>query len=447
MTTKYLKNLSIPQQIAFGFFACIFVGAILLSLPISSSSGEFTNFIDALFTATSAICVTGQVTLNTAEHWSYFGKTVIITLIEIGGLGFMSIIVLVFVFMGKRLTLKQRLLVKEAVNTDNLKDAQNIIRYIIKFSLSVQFIGALILSIDFIPRFGFFKGVYFSAFHSISAFCNAGFDLFGNSLEGFTQNPLVMFTIAFLIIFGGLGFIVWRDVLNYKKHRSLLLHTRLTLKTTGFILLISFILLSFSEIRHGTFAELSIPNQLMNTFFMAVTPRTAGYANINYANVSHFGVFITILLMFVGASSGSTGGGVKVTTFATIALYIKAKFNDEDVRYGNRAIAKEKVSKAILIIFIGISMIMIATMLLLLTETIPKGFGIEYILVEVVSCFGTVGLTMGLTPHLSSIGKIILIVMMFAGRIGLLTFFISFSAHPDERRPLISYPEENILVG
>lgn len=444
---KRIKKLTIPQQIAFGFFACIFVGAILLSLPISSNSGEMTNFLDALFTATSAICVTGQVTLNTAEHWSYFGKTVIITLIQIGGLGFMSIIVLVFVFMGKRLTLKQRLLVREAVNTDNLKDAQYIVRYIIKFSLSVQALGAIILSFDFIPRLGIAKGIYFSIFHSISAFCNAGFDLFGNSLESFTQNPLVMLTIAFLIIFGGLGFIVWRDVLHFKKNRNLLLHTRLTLITTGSILLISFVLLSFSEIKNGTFSELSLPMQLMNTFFMAVTPRTAGYANVNYANVSLLGIFITIILMFIGASSGSTGGGIKVTTFATVILYIKAKLSDEDVRYGHRSISKEKVSKSILIMFIGLAMVIVASVLLLITETIPAGFGIEYVLVEVFSCFGTVGLTMGLTPHLTSIGKIILIVLMFAGRIGLLTFFISFGAHPEERKPLISYPEENILVG
>ena len=442
-----IKRLSIPQQIALGFIVGIFVGAILLSTPYASVSGQMTNFLDSLFTATSAMTVTGQTVLNTASHWNYFGKTIIIILIEIGGLGFMSIIVLVFVFMGRRLSLKQRLLVKEAVNTDNLQDAQSLIRYIVKFSLTVQALGALILSFDFIPRLGFLKGVYFSIFHSVSAFNNAGFDLFGNSLIDFIQNPLVLFTIAALIIFGGLGFIVWRDVLNYRKNRILLLHTRLTLITTGSILLFSFVVFSFSEIANGTFAGMSLPAQLMNTFFMSVTPRTAGYANVDYASISHVGVFMTIMLMFIGASSGSTGGGIKVTTFATLILYIKAKFKDEGVHFHNRGISKNKVNKSILIIFIGIVMIVIATMLLLITESIPPGFGFEYILLEVFSCFGTVGLSMGLTTHITNIGKVILIVLMFAGRIGLLTFFISFGAHPETRQPLITYPDENILVG
>ena len=442
-----IKKLTIPQQIALGFIVGIFVGAILLSLPISSNSGQRTNFLDALFTATSAMCVTGQTVLNTSNHWSYFGKTIIMILIQIGGLGFMSIIVLIFVFMGRRLSLKQRLLVKESVNTDNLHDAQSLIRYIVKFSITIQAIGALILSFDFIPRLGFLKGLYFSIFHSISAFCNAGFDLFGDSLLSFTQNPLVIFTIAALIIVGGLGFIVWRDVLNFKKNRILLVHTRLTLITTGSILLFSFVFFSISEISHGTFSGLSLHNQLMNTFFMAVTPRTAGYANVDYTTVSNVGIFLTVILMFIGASSGSTGGGIKVTTFATLVLYVKAKFKDEGIHFHKRGISRNKVNKSILIVFIGISIITIATMLLLITETIPPGFGFEYVLLEVFSCFGTVGLSMGLTTHITSIGKIILIVLMFAGRIGLLTFFISFGAHAEDRQPLITYPDENILVG
>lgn len=442
-----LKKLSIPQQIALGFIIGIFVGAILLSTPYASISGQRTHFLDALFTATSAMTVTGQTVLNTAGHWNYFGKTVIIILIEVGGLGFMSIIVLVFVFMGRRLSLKQRLLVKEAVNTDNLQDAQSLIRYILKFSLFIQAIGALILSLDFIPRFGLLKGAYFSVFHSISAFNNAGFDLFGDSLLSFTQNPLVIFTIAGLIIVGGLGFLVWRDVLNYRKQRTLLIHTRLTLITTFSILLFSFVSFSISEIANGTFSDLNLGAQLMNTFFMSVTPRTAGYANVDYAGVSQVGIFMTIMLMFIGASSGSTGGGIKVTTFATLVLYVKAKFKDEGVHFHKRGISKVKVNKSILIVFIGIGMIVIATMLLLITETIPDGFGLEYVLLEVFSCFGTVGLSMGLTTHITNIGKVILIVLMFAGRIGLLTFFISFGAHPEDRRPLITYPDESILVG
>lgn len=444
---RKFKKLSIPQYIALGFAMTILMGGILLSLPIASRSGEWTPFLDALFTATSAVCVTGQVTLNTAAHWNYFGSTVIITLIEIGGLGFMSVIVMFFVFLGKKLSLKQRLILQDAINSEKLSDSQYLIRYIIKFSLTVQLIGAILLSIDFIPRFGIWKGIYFSLFHAISAFCNAGFDLFGNSLEGFTQNPLVILTIGGLIVFGGLGFIVWHDLLHYKKNKKLLMHTKLTLVTTLSILFASFLLFWLSESRNGTFADLPLHLQLVNYLFMAITPRTAGYANVNYAMVSSMGIFVTIILMFIGASSGSTGGGVKVTTVATIFLYVKGKLHDEEPRFQNRKIPKDRVVKSVMIVFIGLMVVIGASLILLITETIPERYGIEYVLVEVFSCFGTVGLTMGLTPDLTAIGKIVLIIVMFAGRIGLLTFFLSFGGRSEPKEPLIRYPEGNLLVG
>ena len=444
---KRLRKLSIPQLIALGFASTILLGSILLMLPISSNSGEMTSFTNALFTATSAVCVTGQTVLNTAEHWSYFGKSVILILIEVGGLGFMTLIVMLFMFMGKKLNLRQRRIVADVVNSDSIPDGQTLIRYIIKFSLSVQLLGAFILSLDFIPRLGLLKGAFFSVFHAVSAFCNAGFDLFGNSLEGFTQNPLVMMTIASLIFFGGLGFIVWRDVLTYRKNRKLLLHTKLTLFTTLSILLVSFLLLLVSELQNGTFSDLSLPLQIMNIFFMAVTPRTAGYANVNYQMVSPMGIFLTMILMFIGASSGSTGGGIKVTTLATLVLYVRSKFMHIDPKFANRSIAKAKIVKSIMIVTFGVLLIVSASFILLLTETIPHGFGIEYVLMEVFSCFGTVGLSMGLTPDLTMIGKFVLIIVMFAGRIGLLTFFMSVGGHSENRDTIINYPEGSILVG
>lgn len=441
------RRRSIPHMIALGFGLVILSGTLLLMLPIASNSGTITPFMDALFTATSAVCVTGQVTLNTAAHWTYFGKTVIIILIEIGGLGFMSVIVLLSFFIGKKLSLRQRRTVADAINSDSVSDAQRLVRYIIKFSVSVQLMGAAVLAIDFIPRYGFFKGIYFSLFHAISAFCNAGFDLFGNSLEGFQTNPLVLLTIGSLILFGGLGFIVWRDLLTFKKDRKLLLHTRLTILTTGSILLISFLLFWISETKAGTFAHLGFVDHLTNTLFMAITPRTAGYANVNYAFVSPMGIFLTLILMYIGASSGSTGGGVKVTTVATVYIYLKSKFKGEDPHFYNRSIAKEKITKSFMIMFFGVLLIIAASMILMITETIPKGFGMEYILVEVFSCFGTVGLTMGLTPNLTVIGKMVLIVVMFAGRIGLLTFFMSVSGYHSDKEDTIKYPEGSILIG
>lgn len=441
------RRLSIPHLIAIGFGSVILIGTMLLMLPISSQSGTITPFMDALFTATSAVCVTGQVTLNTAAHWTYFGKTVIIILIEIGGLGFMSVIVLLSLFLGKKLSHNQKRTVADAINTDSVSDAQSLVRYIIRFSITIQLMGAAILSIDFIPRFGFLKGIYFSLFHAISAFCNAGFDLFGNSLEGFQTNPLVLLTIGGLIFFGGLGFIVWRDVLSYRKNRKLSLHTRLTLIVTGSILLGSFLLFWISETKAGTFAHLGFIDHLTNTLFLAITPRTAGYASVNYAIISPMGIFLTIILMFIGASSGSTGGGVKVTTLATVFIYLIARFKGEDPHFANRSIPKGRITKSFMILFFGVLLILVASLVLMITETIPKGFGMEYILVEVVSCFGTVGLTLGLTPNLTVIGKLVLIVVMFAGRIGLLTFFMSITGHSKETEDTIKYPEGSILIG
>lgn len=441
------RKMSLPRLVAIGFATTILVGAILLSLPIASQSGTWTSFIDALFTATSAVCVTGQVTLNTAAHWNYFGKTVIITLIEIGGLSFMAIIVSLLSLLGKKMNVRQRLLLSSTVNADSITEGQVVIRYLIKFSLSIQALGAAVLSLEMIPRYGVLKGIYFSVFHSISAFCNAGFDLFGNSLEGYTQNPIVIVTIGLLIFIGGLGFIVWRDLLSFRKNKKLLMHTKITLITTLSVLLISFILFTVSELQHGTFKDLPLHYQLMNTWFMAITPRTAGYANVNYASISMVGVFATIILMFIGASSGSTGGGVKVTTIASLVLFMRGVIRHEEPRFGNRAIPASKIKDAFMIVVIGASLIFVATLILLFTETIPAGFGIEYILVEVFSCFGTVGLTMGLTPHLSVIGKIVLICMMFSGRIGLLTVFLSMSDRPEQPESKIHYPQGNILVG
>lgn len=441
----WLKKLSVPQYLSLGFLLVILTGATLLSLPISSQSGEWTPFIDALFTATSATCVTGQVIYNTAAHWSLFGQFVIITLIEIGGLGVMTLIVLLFLFLGKKLNLKDRLLIHDALNLDQSNDAIVIVKYVLKFAITVQLLGALVLSTQLIPQFGWLKGIYFSLFHAISAFCNAGFDLFGDSLISYTSNPVIILTIAFLIIFGGLGFIVWRDLLTYRKNKKLLLHTKLTLLLTISLLVGSTILFFIAENGRGTFDDLGFGYQWLNSFFLAATPRTAGYANVDYATLSLASLFLTCILMFVGGAPGSTAGGIKVTTIATLVLYLKASLKGEVPIVGKRSISKDTVVKAIVLLLISVTMILSVTFILTFTETIPEGFGMEYILVEVFSCFGTVGLSMGLTPHLTIIGKILLSLMMFMGRVGLLTVIMSFASK--SRKEGIRYPDGQILIG
>lgn len=444
--SKLTNNFSIPQIIISTYASLILLGGILLSMPISSADGTWTSFIDALFTATSATAVTGQVTLNTAEHWNYFGKTVILLLIEIGGLGFMTIWVLLYSNVFKRQTnLRQRKVAAESLSISGGDSVQNTVGSILRFSFSVQFIGAFLLSFSFIPKYGTSKGLYFSVFHSISAFCNAGFDLFGNSLINFQNNPFVLLVIAALIMTGGLGFIVWVDVLNYRKNKKLQPYTKIVLITTISLWLVGTILFWINERSNGTFSHLPFGQQLANYFFLAVTPRTAGYANVDYAHLTHGSIFLTIMLMFIGASSGSTGGGIKVSTLAVILITIYRSVKHDGVKIFNRSISTETMRQSFFIFSSGLMIGVIATFILLLSETIPIGFGIEYILVEVFSVLGTVGLTMGLTPSLTFLGKVILILLMLIGRVGVMTFLWSLAG--EKQDPRIKYPETHLLIG
>lgn len=445
MLEKFVDTLSVPQRIVFTFILAILGGATLLSTPWASASGEATSFLDCLFTATSAVCVTGQVTLNTAEHWNLFGQVVIITLIELGGLGFMAILTMAYVATGRKFGLKQQKVIQESLNLDSISQAKPMIMYLVKFALSVQAFGMLLLSFVMIPEYGLGRGLWFSFFHAISAFCNAGFDLFGDSLLSYTDQPFVLLVIAGLIFSGGLGFVVWRDVLEYHRTKKLLFHTKIVLTATSVVLLTSFVLFALMEERHGSFAGLSIGDRLANYLFMAVTPRTAGYANVNYSQVSMGSIYLTIVLMFVGGASGSTAGGIKVNTLAVLALYLIREFQGRTVHVFNRSVTDRALEKAAYIFIAGVILVFTATMVLSVSEVIPHDFGLEYILMEVVSCFGTVGLTMGLTPYLTAFGKFILIVLMLMGRVGLLTFFWSFGNHTKTQK--IKYLNGQVMIG
>jgi trk system potassium uptake protein TrkH len=443
---NFFKQLSIPKIIVLAYTSLITLGGVLLWLPFSSSNGEWTPFIDALFTATSATAVTGQVTLNTAAHWNIFGQTVILALIEIGGLGFMTMWVLFYNYLLKRRpNLKQRKIIAESLSLSGGDHVQKKVWNILKIALSIQMLGVILLSFEFIPTYGVAKGLYFSLFHSVSAFCNAGFDIIGNSLVTYQDQPFILLVIAGLIMAGGLGFIVWEDLLAYPKNKKLRPYTKIVLTTTGALWLFGTVLFWITESQNGSFSHLSGGEQLVNYFFLAVTPRTAGYATIDYATLSDPGIFLTILLMFIGASSGSTGGGIKVTTFVVILLVIYRSVNHERIKVLNRAISFNTIRQVFFILSAGVIVAGLATFILLLTEDIPASFGIEYILIEVFSCLGTVGLTMGLTPHLTFIGKVVLISLMVIGRVGMLTFLWSFSNRKHETR--INYPEINLLVG
>ncbi|ATD55274.1 TrkH family potassium uptake protein [Clostridium chauvoei] len=432
------------QILALGFLTVIFLGAIILSLPISSANRESTSFLDSLFTSTSAVCVTGLVTLNTSAHWSVFGQTVIMMLIEIGGLGFMSFTTLIAIVIGKRITLRERLVMQEAMNTFSIQGLVSMVRYVFGFTFAVQLFGALLMSTQFIPKYGLKTGIFYSIFHSISAFCNAGFDLFGNSLVGYSDNIVIILVISALIIIGGIGFTVWLEIYHYKSGKRLTVHAKIVILMSVVLVFGGAILMFIFECRNPeTLAGMNFKDKVLNAFFASVTPRTAGFNSISINGMTMAGKFLTILLMFIGGSPGSTAGGLKTSTFGIIILTVISVIKGrEDTEVFGRRFAKELVYKAFALLFIGVGLIIVVTMMLSYTEV---GATFMDLLYETTSAFGTVGLTTGLTPNLSNIGKVLIMLMMYFGRVGPLTVALALTRK--RKKTGYKYPEGKILIG
>ncbi|WP_238884862.1 TrkH family potassium uptake protein [Clostridium sp. YIM B02551] len=448
MQYKLTKNIGFNavQVLSLGFFTVILIGGIILSLPIASANGEYTNFIDALFTSTTSVCVTGLVTVDTGTHWNYFGKTVIMLLIEIGGLGFMSFATLIAIIIGKKITLKERLLMQEAMNTFSFQGMVKMVKYVLVFTFSVQLLGALLLATQFIPELGVGKGIYYSIFHSVSAFCNAGIDIIGNfnSVTAYHNNPVILLTISFLIIIGGLGFTVWTEIYNLKSFRKITTHSKVVILVTAILLIGGTVLmLAFEWNNPNTMKGFSMPEKLLNSWFASVSPRTAGFNSISTDGMSGAGKFLTIVLMFIGGSPGSTAGGIKTTTLGILVLtLIGVVKGREDTEVFGKRFSKDLVYKAFTVFFVGLTIVIIMTMLLSITEV---GASFEYILYEVTSAFGTVGLTLGLTPNLTWIGKLLIIFTMYLGRVGPLTVALALTKIKTSKG--IRYPEDKVLIG
>lgn len=448
MKKRVRKRLSPVQLIAAVFFILILFGGSLLTLPFFSRSGESTHFIDALFTATSAVCVTGLTTLNTAEHWNSAGQFLIMTLIEIGGLGFMMIPILFFAIAKKKISFSMRIVLKEALNLEEMSGVIKLMIYILKFAVVIQVIGAVALSVVFIPEFGWAKGIWFSIFHAVSSFCNAGFDLLGDSLLADRTNVYLIMVVSALIIAGGLGFIVWRDILSYHRVKKITLHSKVALSVTALLLIGGFILFFITERNGLTLVKGTFTERLANTFFMSVTPRTAGYYSIDYLQMSHAGLILTMFLMYIGGTSGSTAGGLKTTTLGILLIQMHAMFKGKTrAEAFGRTIRQAAVLRALTLFFVTLSLCVVAIMVLSVTETIPKTSGIEYIAFEVFSAFGTVGLTMGLTPDLTLIGKLVIISLMYIGRVGIMTVVFSLLVKANRAEANYKYPEESIMLG
>lgn len=428
----------------------ILVGTLLLNLPAASGNGMSIGLINSLFTATSSVCVTGFVLFDTGTHWTLFGQLLIMLLIQIGGLGFMTISTLLALMLGRRITLKERLLIQESLNQLDLEGLVRLTKNIIIATIIIEFIGAIIFSIVFIPEFGLKKGIAFGVFHSISAFCNAGFDLTGNfrSFTTYTDNIIVNVNTILLVIIGGLGFSVWIDIYKAIKERSLknvTLHGKVVILTNTILILSGAIFIFIMEFNNAdTIRELSISGKLLSSFFQSITTRSAGFNTIEMAAFRAPTKFMTIILMFIGGSSGSTAGGIKTSTaailFLTVISVVKGK---EDPEVFERHLSKHLVYRAMAVAFISLSLVVIVTMLLSISEDAD----FMTLFFESTSAFGIVGLTLGCTRNLSTFGKAVIIMTMFAGRVGPLTITLALTRRAINNKGSVKYPEDRIMVG
>lgn len=441
----FTKKIVSDFQIIILAFACvILLGGILLMLPVSSAAGLWTPFSEALFTSTSAVCVTGLVVHDTMTYWSVFGKTVILLLIQIGGMGVVTLSAMVLSMTGHKLGLVQRTLIQDSIGGEHMGGLVRMVRFIVKVMLTVEGIGACILATVFIPLYGPLKGAAFSVFHSVSAFCNAGFDLMGeqgeySSLTGFAANPVVTLTISLLIILGGIGFFTWKDFIDHGlKFRRYRMQTKAILVMTAALLLLPAIYLFMAE-----YGNLPLGERLLAAIFQAVTPRTAGFNTTDLTQMSGTGQAVTVILMLIGGAPGSTAGGMKVTTIFVILATCASVFGGEEECSGfGRSIDNKVISQSMALMTIYMTLFLVSGAVICSLEQQP----LHICLFESASAIGTVGLTLGITPSLGLISKIILIALMFLGRTGGLTIaWALFKIQgPSVNR---KYPKGNIAVG
>lgn len=439
--------LSPPQILVSGFAGVILLGAALLTMPFASAGGQYTNFRDALFTATSAVCVTGLVVVDTGTYWSTAGHVIILSLIQVGGLGFMTMATFFFLLLGKRIGLKTRLVMQASLNQDSLQGIVNLGRHVLFFTFITELTFAALLSARWVPEMGFARALWYGIFHSVSAFNNAGFDLFGDfrSLTGYAEDPVVTFSITTLIILGGIGFGVVMDIVGRVTNKGRLhTHTRLVLVTTLVLIAAGTVLIYIFEY-NNTLKSLGGAGKIMASYFQSVTPRTAGYNTLDIGAMRGYTQMLIVVLMFIGASPGSTGGGIKTTTFASLVLSILSLSRGQtETTVFRRAITHEQVAKSAAILMLSITLVAAVSTGLMYTEGQDN-----YLLTlfETVSAYGTVGLTMGLTPHLSLAGKMLITLTMFLGRLGTLTMVMAFAQKSKKVPARVKYPRGNIMVG
>lgn len=440
-------KLTSTQFIALGYLLTILIGSFLLCLPVASRSGEWTPYLNSLFTSTSATCVTGLVVYDTYSYWSVFGQIVILVLIQIGGIGFMTIITLFAMFFKKRIGLQERKLIMQSAGALKISGVVQLIKKIAIGTFIFEGAGAIILATRFCVDMGVGQGIYNAVFHSISAFCNAGFDLMGKfgqftSLEHYANDVVVNLTIIFLVVVGGLGFIVWNDFVvmkfNFKKFQ---VHSKIVLSVTAFLILTSTALFFVFE-RNYSMKDMSTGNAILASLFQAVTPRTAGFSTIQMTSLSNSGSLLTMVLMFVGGSPGSTAGGIKTTTFLILLLGIVASTkHSKHIDIFKHSLEENIVRQASTIAVTYMTAIVISAMLI----SMVQNFSFQDTIFEVISAIGTVGLSTGITTQLNQFSRVVIILLMYSGRVGALSLILAF-AEKSENVP-ISRPIKKIIIG
>lgn len=463
-------RLSPLQYVVVGFILLITLGTLLLTLPISSVSREFTPLSDAAFTATSAACVTGLSVYDTLSYWSLFGKIVILVLIQIGGLGVMSMAVLWALLLKRSVSPRENLIVSQSLGLSGSNGAATqLMKMIVGGTFIFEFLGAVVLSFRFIPLFGVGQGIFKSIFHAVSAFCNAGFDIMGNfrggsSVSAFASDPLVLITLSCLVIIGGIGFIVWTDVFlmivskirgkNDPMRQGPWLITESASRLSAyskFVLIVTLILLVFGSgftllcEWNGAFADMSAGDKVLNAFFHSVSLRTAGFASVPNSNAGTPVKIMSVLLMFVGGASGSTAGGVKVSTIGVFvySVFVIMTTGRDHVVLFKRRIRQDVILRSMAIVITGIAIVFAATCILALTNDVTAMEAVY----EAVSAYATVGLTLGVTPGLNLAGKVLIIVLMFLGRVGTLTVLLSIARKSSTKKSSVDYPEARFMIG
>lgn len=444
------RSLNATRIVAGSFAAIILIGALLLTLPIASRDGQSAGFFTGLFTATSSTCVTGLILVDTWTQWTLFGQAVILTMIQLGGLGFMTVITLVSFALHRRIGLSERLIMVSTLNLNDMDGVVRVVRHALIGTFAMETAGAVLMSVCLIPEFGFLKGTWHAVFHAVSSFCNAGFDLLGgrfgafSSLAGYNDNPLMLGTTAALIVMGGLGFFVWEDIVDKRCWSRLSVYSKMVLLITAVLIVGGALFFLMEEFDNpATLGDMPLWQKGLNALFQSVTLRTAGFDSIGQGGLSDTSKAMSCVLMLIGGSSGSTAGGIKTATVGVLLLALRSGLmGREQVTFRGRAIHYRRVLNAMTLALVVLFVFVFSSMVVSTVEDLPyldSAF-------EVASAMGTVGLTTGITPTLTPFSQGLLILLMYMGRVGILSFSIAFitgNRHPAK----IKYPEMNVMIG